>query len=573
MALLVLISPLYILNNSFFIERDCLAQMLRSGNYLKTRLYRRWLSSDSTPYKLTCGLEVHTQLHTENKLFSLSKNDAFESLANPNFHTSYFDIALPGTQPKLNYSVVLFALKLALSLDCDVNLNSQFDRKHYFYGDQPQGYQITQHYSPFAKGGFMKLYKDLDGIKTKEKVINLIQLQIEQDTGRSTYFHGLEGSKTRKTLIDLNRSNVPLIELVTQPDFHDTDEVRAFIKKYQNLVRQLKISTGDLETGSIRVDVNVSVDEHPRVELKNLPNTSSIINAIKFEHKRQADVLKSINGDKEKLEEIGVETRTWDGSKTLCSRSKESAIDYRYVMDPELPCVTLHPSILNAVKQLLPKSADEEIKELMEKPYSLSMKDAKILVIQNELSTLYNNEQLRKYYLETFQEYCTIVTGENSRPKTVINWVLHEFLGDLKKLDIPLEKVSTTILKPRKFAEFLKLVHDGKLSNATGKLLLFHILENFKESNYEMKDELNFEKLIEEYGVGTIEKFDPLTLDNECLQIINELNNPAMIEGIVSGKKKNSIKFLIGLGMRKFRGRIKPQELEEAFKRVLHIKW
>ena len=532
--------------------------------HLNGRCYSTVVQSQK--YKLTCGLEIHTQLNTTNKLFSASTNNPFESISHPNLNTSYFDIALPGTQPNLNYEAVLFALKLALSLKSEVNLNSQFDRKHYFYGDQPQGYQITQHYHPFSTGGYLTLSKEFDSIKETEKKINIIQLQIEQDTARSLHVNQFSSNNKAEedTLLDFNRSNVPLIELVTEPDFHDTFQVKAFIKKYQNLVRQLKISTGDLEAGSIRIDVNVSVNEHPRVELKNLPNTSSIINAIDYEYKRQINVLKD-DGI-----EIGgsVETRAWDGTKTIILRSKESAMDYRYMADPELPPITLDNDVLHEVEKTLSKSADEYIQDLMSEPYRLSMKDAKILTIQNEFNELYNNEELRKYYVDTFESY---TKDTSASPKIVVSWILHEMLGNLKKLEIPLKLLSDNLLPPNKLASLLKLIHSKVISNANAKQLLFHILEEFKANQCVKSDNVDFLKLIKKYDLQTTKNVDYSSLEEGCRKILVELNKPKMIEDIKSGRKKNSIKYLVGLGMRKYQGKIEAQELNTMFKKILDI--
>mgnify|MGYP003365543502 CR=1 FL=1 len=544
--------------------------MLRAKRHLAlVPLKGKWYSTvvQSPEYKLTCGLEIHTQLNTINKLFSASTNNPFQSISHPNLNTSYFDIALPGTQPILNHEAVLFALKLALSLKSDVNLNSQFDRKHYFYGDQPQGYQITQHYHPFSKGGYLTLSKEFDSIKEIEKKINIIQLQIEQDTARSLHTHqSAENNKSEEdTLLDFNRSNVPLIELVTEPDFHDTLQVKAFIKKYQNLVRQLKISTGDLEAGSIRIDVNVSVNEHPRVELKNLPNTSSIINAIDYEYKRQVNILKDDSIDKNG----SVETRAWDGTKTTILRSKESATDYRYMADPELPPITLDRDVLIEVEKTLSKSADEYIQDLMSEPYNLSMKDAKILTIQNEFNDLYNNEELRKYYIDTFESYTKDTTAS---PKIVVSWILHELLGNLKKLEIPLKLLSENLLPANKLATLLQLTHTKVISNANAKQLLFHILDEFKASKCGKSDEIDFLKLIKKYDLQTTKDINYTSLEEGCREILVELNKPKMIEDIKSGKKKNSIKYLVGLGMRKYQGKIEAHELERTFKKILEIK-
>lgn len=515
-------------------------------------------------YQLKCGLEIHTQLDTKNKLFSLSTNDPFSSANRPNFHTSYFDVSLPGTQPKLNYEAVLFATKLSVALNCEINLNSQFDRKHYFYGDQPLGYQITQHYNPFSSHGILKMYKDFDGIDEEVKGINIIQLQIEQDTGKSVY-----KESDHETLVDLNRSNVPLIELVTEPDFTDLKQVRAFIKKYQNLVRHLKISTGDLETGAMRVDVNMSINNHARVELKNLPNTSSIANAIKYEYHRQVEIIK--NGKAAELLAES-ETRGWNGSTTVKLRSKETTIDYRYMPDPELPRITLAPDVITGVTNILPKLPDEILKMLVNEPYNLSLKDAKILTVNsNGHDELYDHEQLQWFYLNTFHDSKRLTDGKMDN-KLPTNWIIHELLGNLNKLRIPITEAKK-VLPPQTFADFLMLIHTNKISKASGKLLLFHALNNFKESQFTDITPVNFPKLIEEYELDSIKKIDDEDLKEVCQEIIDNLNDDKMIQNIVSGKKKNSLKFLVGQGMRASQGRIQAQLFEKTFKEILNIKW
>lgn len=515
-------------------------------------------------YQLKCGLEIHTQLNTRDKLFSFSTNNSFAAVHHPNIHTSYFDIALPGTRPILNYEAVLSALKLGLAIDGKVNTTSHFDRKHYFYGDQPQGYQITQHYVPIVKGGRLILLKNIDNIKEDRKEIRIIQLQLEQDTGRSLY-----QKADNMTLIDLNRSNLPLIELVTEPDFSDAKQVRAFVKKYQDLVRQLGISTGDLETGSLRVDVNINVNEFPRVELKNLPNTSSIVHAIQYEYKRQVNIL--LNGEYEG-ERAKQETRGWDGKKTIKLRTKETTIDYRYMPDPELPVITINQDVIKAIKKTLPMPTEEKINIFVNDPYNLSFKDAKILTIHNELNPLYNNEDLKDYYVAIFTAYSNNVGKDNINSKLVVSWVIHELLGYLNKLEIPLSKVNV-LLTPKKFASFLTLIHTEKLSKTSAKLLLFHILEEFKQDNFVIKSEIDFSDLIKKFNISAINTVDQNALESDCLAIVKDIKDQKMLEAIISGKKKNSLNFLIGLGMRKYQGRIQSDQIKKAMKKVLNIEW
>ncbi|AAS54188.1 AGL303Wp [Eremothecium gossypii ATCC 10895] len=514
-------------------------------------------------YALRCGLEIHTQLNTRNKLFSLSTNDPFQAAATPNYHTSFFDISLPGTQPRLNYEAVLYAIKLSLALDCRVNLKSQFDRKHYFYGDQPLGYQITQHYNPIAKDGKLCLYGAYDNIPEDEKTIGIIQLQLEQDTGRSLY-KDTDGM----TLIDLNRSNVPLVEMVTQPDFTDVKQVRAFVKKYQNLVRHLNISTGDLETGAMRVDVNMSVNGHARVELKNLPNTSSITNAIRYEYQRQVDIIRSGQADKMLKD---VETRGWTGSATIKLRSKESTIDYRYMPDPEIPVLLLEPEVVHRVATALPELPDQTLRKLMAEPYNLSLKDAKILTTNsNSHGNFYTHHDLRNYFMKTFQLFTAKTGASNS--KLPANWIIHELLGIINKLEIPLPKI-LQLLPASHFAEFLALIHDNELSKSSAKLLLFHIINDFKESHCSNLALPDFRLLIEQYNLNPLNEVEEHALTELCQYVLRELNDDALVADLVSGKKKNALKFLLGKGMRLSQGKVDPALLEGAFKSVLGIKW
>lgn len=534
--------------------------MFRLKNYCQLR--RRFIISIANEYQLKCGLEIHTQLNTEKKLFSLAKNDPFGSISSPNHHVSYFDAALPGTRPILNYECVLKALKLAISLNCDVNLNSHFDRKHYFYGDQPQGYQLTQHYSPIASNGYLNLYSDLDNIDTPTKKINIIQLQLEQDTGMSHY-----DNYEKKTMIDLNRSNVPLVELVTEPNFDSVPQIIAFLKKYQNLVRRINVSTGNLETGAIRVDVNVSVGDYPRVELKNLPNTSSISNAIKYEYDRQIDIIKQ--GKAAELLRCE-ETRGWNGYETIKLRSKETTIDYRYMPDPELGCIRLDCSIIKDIKKSLPISTDDEIRIFLNEPYNLSLKNAKLLCIQNGKNEYYTNEEVKKYYLDSFNLFRKVISPSLKKNcKIIANWVINELLGDLNKLELPLKNIQE-LFPPIKFIEFIKLLQSGKVSNTGGKRLLFYILENIQTKQF--KGNIDLQYLIQKLNIEIKSSVDGEELLKQCQSIIDNINNPKLIENIKSGKKKNLINYLVGIAMRQTRGRVKPTDYQRIFKNILMIK-
>ncbi|CCD25228.1 glutamyl-tRNA(Gln) amidotransferase subunit PET112 NDAI_0E04110 [Naumovozyma dairenensis CBS 421] len=558
--------------------------MLLSKRFLQRRFTTNNKFKFIPGYKLKCGLEIHTQLNTKKKLFSSSINHHPSSSETPNSHTNFFDLSLPGTQPILNHESILFALKLSLALNSKINLNSQFDRKHYFYADQPQGYQITQHYSPFAKHGSLTLYHDIDNIKEPTKKINIIQLQIEQDTARSIYLQPPQNL----TLLDFNRSNVPLIELVTEPEFNDIDQIKAFIRKYQNLIRHLHISTGDLEDGAMRIDVNVNVNEHPRVELKNLPNTTSIIKAIKYEYTQQVQtLLNQKNGD---VFEGG--TKSWDGQKTIKLRNKETMVDYRYMPDPELPTITLSTELIESIRKTMPMLPDDIINMLVSHPYCLTMKDAKILTInsnsnstsnksaENEVS-IYNHEDLRGYYLETCNEFLQLSnTGQKVNEKSPLklptNWIIHELIGNLKKLSISFNEFNAKCMNPPTFAEFLTLIKQNVISNSSAKFLLFEILKQFKDSSSMMtKMEIDLPKLIKKYNLETIDESNEKGQEfiNEiCNSVIEQTSNDLITEIKMGGKnKEKKLKYLIGQSMKLSKGKISPKEIESCLNKILFL--
>jgi aspartyl-tRNA(Asn)/glutamyl-tRNA(Gln) amidotransferase subunit B len=486
-------------------------------------------------YPLKCGLEIHSQLRTPHKLFSLSETSFQEE---PNTRISYFDAGLPGTQPKLNPEALVLALKAAVALNSEVNLDSTFDRKHYFYGDQPIGYQITQHYNPYAKGGEMRLYKR-DGITDDEKVIRIEQIQLEQDTGKSVYTETEDESFSK---IDLNRTNVPLIEMVTKPDFTHPDEVKVFIKKFQNLLRHMNICSGDLETGAMRVDVNISIRGGERVELKNLSTTSAVISAIKYEYKRQIDLLKNNDAAVQ-------ETRGWDGKKTVRLRTKEDALDYRYMPDPELPPMLLSGSIVGQVKMKMPETPDQVLDSLLMEPFNLSLKDATILT--------YDLELLR-YYRILFD---VSVNQNGVEPKLPGNWLIHELLGTFSRNNLPFDPdyiPLTTLI------ELMKSVQEGFISNYSAKLLLQHLFHNKEEISVDLKN------VIEEYGLRKLNEseIDAGELESACNKIIEE--EQKTVKNIRKGKL-NGLNFLVGQAMRSTQGTIDAKTFEHRFKELLQI--
>ncbi|QPG75007.1 hypothetical protein FOA43_002347 [Brettanomyces nanus] len=488
-------------------------------------------------HQLKVGLEIHTQLKTARKLFSLSHNNTSILLTKPNSQVSFFDVSLPGTQPRLNPQVVLYALKCAIAMNCRINAVSRFDRKHYFYGDQPLGYQITQRYHALANEGKVVLSKKYDGLP-HDTTIGIEQIQIEQDTGRSLYKLG-DGS----TDVDFNRSNIPLIEMVTKPDFEDVEQVRSFIKKYSRMLQNLDVCTGELDTGAIRVDVNVSIDKYPRIELKNIPTTSAIVNAIRYEYKRQCDVVNEGGSIRD------VETRGWDGKRTYRLRSKEDSIDYRYMPDPELPALKLDiADILPKLKKTLPLSVERKMDKLMTQ-YGLKLRDANILL---------NDPILLRYYLDLYDEVYSKRSLHNM--DNPINWLVHDFMGCLSKSNL---KFSYNILSVKEFAEFLELIDNGTVTKQNAKLLLMHLVNNRNDQKVPLT------KLVNDFNMNSVnddESQDKL-IEEICNKVIN--GNSKVLKDIVERGKQSKINYLIGQCMRACRGRIEAPKFEKQLKRKI----
>lgn len=468
-------------------------------------------------YKFKCGLEIHTQLKTKYKLFSLSRTSFNDT---PNSHISYFDVGLPGTQPKLNPEALYLALKAAVALNCEVQQMSRFDRKHYFYPDQPMGYQITQNFHPLAKNGYLT-FNEFDGVEIATSkdgandTIRIEKIQLEQDTG-----------KKYGDIIDYNRAGIPLIEVVTKPDFDSIEKVLAFVKKYQLLVRHFDICSGDLETGAIRVDVNVNVNDSPRVEIKNISTTGDIVNAIKYEYNRQVETLTK-GGSLEQ------QTRNWDGVRTNLARSKENAIDYRYFPDSELPQIILSPDIAHDIKTSLPESPDSLLARLTSSPHNLQLAHAKNLITEPELL----------HYYESFFAI--------HRKPDADKWVFQELLTAFAKLG---KTFDVEIVKPNVFAHLVSM----DLNLVSKRLILKHMVQN----------EVSLDKAIEQLGFKEDQKPTTELAEDICKEII--LTNQQIVDRIQSGHAK-AVEVLVGNAMKKTRGKFAAQTFRSLFKEQLGI--
>lgn len=375
-------------------------------------------------WELTVGIEIHAQLNTRQKLFSPASPPLPSD--DPNTHVALFDLAMPGSQPIFQPETLVPALRAALALNCDIQPVSRWDRKHYFWWDQPSGYQITQYYEPFARNGYITLYRR-DGIADEdgeEVRIGIRQVQMEQDTAKTI------ARPDGVQWVDFNRVGVPLIEIITDPDIHHPKTAAALVRKVQTYLNAVNSCVSGMEAGGLRADVNVSVrrknqllmDSTPlgqRTEIKNLSSFKAVEDAIIAERDRQITVL--IKGGV-----IAGETRGWSigGTKTTRLRGKEGEVDYRYMPDPDLPPITIGEQVISHLSENLGMLPDAEVDELVSQ-YGLKTKDALALMQSDDgrrLEYFYNVVQhLQDRLGDQWRTDCAVLAG---------NWVLHE-LGRL----------------------------------------------------------------------------------------------------------------------------------------------
>jgi aspartyl-tRNA(Asn)/glutamyl-tRNA(Gln) amidotransferase subunit B len=389
-------------------------------------------------WEVVIGMEVHAQVASASKLFSGSST-AFG--ADPNSHVSLVDAAMPGMLPVINAECIAQAVRTGLGLKAEINLRSVFDRKNYFYPDLPQGYQISQYKQPIVGEGEIEI--DVDG---EAKRVGIERLHLEQDAGKSIHDQSPDYS-----FVDLNRSGVALMEIVSKPDLRSSKEAQAYVTKLRTILRYLGTCDGDMEKGNLRADVNVSVRKPggklgTRCEIKNVNSIRFIGQAVEVEARRQIDIIED-GGT------IDQETRLFDPGKgeTRSMRSKEEAHDYRYFPDPDLLPLEFTQSYVDELAQHLPELPDEKRARFV-KAYGLSAYDASVLVAEKERADYFEDQIAR--------------AGGKVEPKAIANWVINEFLGRINKDGLTLD---TSRIKPEGNAAILAMIADGTISGKIAK--------------------------------------------------------------------------------------------------------
>ena len=469
-------------------------------------------------YIPTIGLEIHAELKTKSKMFCSCKNDPLEKL--PNVNICPICMGHPGTLPVPNAEAIRMVLKTGLALNCTVAEYSKFDRKNYFYPDLPKGYQISQYDLPLCENGFLRI---------GERDIRIQRIHLEEDTARSQH-----SAQADYSLVDFNRAGVPLMELVTEPDLESGEEAAAFGQELQMILRYLLVSDADMEKGQMRVEANVSLRPEgteelgTKVEVKNLNSFRSVQNAIAFEIRRQTELL-------EAGKEIAQETRGWNEAKkeTFSQREKESAHDYRYFPEPDIPPLTFTKDFIEQLRLEVPELPQKK-RERIQQEYELKDKEVVLLV---------KDRALGEYFEQVVSELGSRLPQKELAKKISLtkNYIVSDLQGLLNGMSVEDPNFKIT---PENFAELISMLADGTISSPGAKSLL----KKMFETGGDPSQLLESEQLAQISDEGAIEKI--------AKDIISK--NPKAVEDFKSGKQ-NALQFLIGQMMAATKGTVSPE--------------
>ena len=468
-------------------------------------------------YELIVGLEVHAELSTKTKIFCSCST---EFGAEPNTHVCPVCMALPGALPVLNEKVVEYAVKAGLATNCEIERNSKNDRKNYFYPDLPKAYQISQFDKPLCNHGYIEIEDD----NGTPKKIRILRIHIEEDAGKLNHNEFGAGS-----LVDLNRAGVPLIEIVSEPDFRSTGEVDRYLKKLKSILQYIDVSDCKMQEGSFRADVNVSVHKKTepfgtRTEMKNINSFKSITRLIEYEKDRQIYELEHGN----KIEQ---ETRRWDDleGKTFSMRDKEDSQDYRYFPEPDLVAIKISDAYIENIRKQLPEMPESRRERYINK-YGLSEKDS-------------NNITASKYLSDLFETAGKI----SNNYKAVCNWLNSDVARILNEKEMEPEEIPFTA---DELAEMVTLIDKGTISSSIAKKVLDELFENPRMPS----------KIIEEKG--WIQISDEGAIKEVVLKVLAE--NAQSVSDYKAGKDR-ALGFLVGQAMKQTKGKANPKMLNEMF--------
>ena len=473
-------------------------------------------------YETVIGLEVHVELATKTKIFC-GCSTAFGGA--PNTHTCPVCTGMPGSLPVLNKQVVEYAAAVGLATNCTITQNCKFDRKNYFYPDNAQNYQISQLYLPICRNGHVDI--ELEDGTTKQ--IRIHEIHMEEDAGKLVHDDWEDVS-----LVDYNRSGVPLIEIVSEPDMRSAEEVIAYLDKLRLIVQYLGVSDCKLQEGSMRADVNISVREAgstefgTRTETKNLNSFSAISRCIENEVARQIDLIES--GEK-----VVQETRRWDDNKeySYAMRSKEDAQDYRYFPDPDLVPVSISDEWLDRIRKAQPEFKTEKMKRYKEE-FGIPDYDINIITDSKKLADIFE-----------------AATAICNKPKKVSNWIMGETMRLLKEKDMDAADIS---FSPENLAKLIELVEAGSINNSVAKDVFVKVFD----------EDVDPDKYIEENGLKQVN--DEGALKAAIEKVIAD--NPQSVEDYRNGKKQ-AIGYLVGQTMKAMQGKANPGMVNKLLQELL----
>ena len=472
-------------------------------------------------YETVIGLEVHVELATKTKIFCSCSTEFGGA---PNTHTCPVCTGMPGSLPVLNKQVVEYATAIGLATNCEITKVCKFDRKNYFYPDNPQNYQISQLYLPIARNG----YVEIEAGNTKKKV-RIHEMHMEEDAGKLIHDEWDDTS-----LVDYNRSGVPLVEIVSEPDMRSADEVIAYLEKLRMIIQYLGASDCKLQEGSMRADVNLSVREMgsgkfgTRTEMKNLNSFKAIARAIDGERQRQIDLL-------EAGREVIQETRRWDDNKesSHAMRSKEDAQDYRYFPEPDLVPIVISAEWIAEIKARQPELRTEKL-ERYKKEFDIPQYDAEIITGSKKLADIFE-----------------ATTAICKKPKKVSNWLMVETLRLLKENDMEPEDIR---FSPENLAKLIELTDAGTINSSVAKEVFEKIFT----------EDVDPDKYVEEKGLKTVN-------DTGALQAVVEkviADNPQAVADYKGGKEK-ALGALVGQTMKAMKGKANPGMVNQMLKELL----